>query len=127
MGDDDGDDGLRFTLPPLRLPAFTLPDRIHFLYPTPPGRNRDHAPVQVSTRTAFAVALALDLLDVLVVLFAGAAAPWLRAALGAFALAPLVGAFGVGYVWEGVAAAAGLPWLAVVPSATLLLLARLVW
>jgi hypothetical protein len=122
MADDDGDDGLGFTLPPLRLPAFTLPDHFRLVIPrTPPKHN----PVRVSARTALVAALAFDLLDALVVLLAGAAVPWPRTFVGALALAPLVGPVGLAYAWEGVAATVGLPWLAVAPSATLLVLARL--
>ncbi|WP_327051045.1 hypothetical protein [Halomicrococcus gelatinilyticus] len=122
MADDDGDDGLGFTLPPLRLPAFTLPDHLGFAFPRTPEKR---APVRVDARTVFVAALAFDLLDALVVLLAGAAVPWPRAFVGTLALAPLVGPVALAYAWEAVAATAGLPWLAVAPSATLLVLARL--
>lgn len=122
MADDDGNDGLGFTLPPIQVPPFTLPDHLGIVFPRTPEKR---APVRVDARTVLVVALAFDLLDALVVVLAGAAVPWPRAFAGTLALAPLLGPVGLAYAWEGVAATVGLPWLAVVPSATLLVLVRL--
>lgn len=127
MGEEDDDEGIGwgFSLPPIRLPPIVLPERIRFALPTTSTREPPDS-VRLPAEAVLVAALVFDVFDALVVLFAGSAAPWLRAVVGAFSLLPLVGPAGLVYLWEGAAAALGVPWVALAPSATLLLSARLI-
>lgn len=124
MADRDDDSRLRFTLPPMSLPPVTLPDRIRLILPAFERPERPSR-VRVRTRSVVAALLVLDAFDALLAL-RGSPVPWLRVVVGAVVTGVIVGPVGVAYLWEGIAVAAGAGWLAVVPSATLLLLARLV-
>jgi hypothetical protein len=128
MADRDDDSGIRFTLPPMSLPPVTLPDRIRLILPVfeRPERPERSRRVRVRTRSVVAALLVLDALDALLALN-GSPAPWLRVVVGTIVSGGVVGPVGLVYLWEGIAVTAGAGWLAVAPSATLLLLARLVW
>lgn len=126
MTERDDDSGFSFTLPPIRLPPMTLPDRVRlivpvFEHPTSPELSTR---LRVRVRTLVALALLFDVIDALFVL-RGSPAPWFRAVVGTALLFVVVGPAGVAYLWEALAVFAGVGWLAVVPSATLLLLTRL--
>ncbi|WP_227353429.1 hypothetical protein [Haladaptatus salinisoli] len=127
MADRDDDSGIRFTLPPMSLPPITLPGRIRLVFPAfeRPERPERSTKVRVRTRNVVAALLVFDALDALLAL-SGSPTPWLRAVVGTVVAGVVVGPVGLVHLWEGIAVAAGAGWLAVVPSATLLLLARLV-
>jgi len=128
MSEGDDDSGLGFTLPPMRLPPLTLPERIRLVFPLfeLPERPERSSRVRVRTKHIVAALLLFDLLDAILAVWFGSPAPWVRALVGVGLTALLVGPVSLLYLWEPLAAAVGVGWLAVVPSATLLLVARVV-
>ncbi|WP_458209675.1 hypothetical protein [Haladaptatus sp. NG-SE-30] len=130
MAEEDDDSGLGFTLPPMHLPPLTLPDRIRLIVPVfdrpeRPGRKERSSRLRVSVRSVLVALLVLDVFDAVLAL-GEPSAPWLRVVVGAIVVGWVVGPVGVAYLWEAVAVVAGVGWLAVVPSATLLFFARFV-
>ncbi|GAA0226539.1 hypothetical protein [Haladaptatus pallidirubidus] len=125
MADRDDDSGFSFTLPPMRIPPVTLPDRVRLIVPVfeRPEQPDKSTRLRVRLRTLVAFLLLFDLVDALLVL-QGSPAPWFRAVIGTALLTIVVGPVSFAYLWEGLAVFAGVGWLAVAPSATLLLLAR---
>ncbi len=126
MADRDDDSGLGFTLPPMNLPPMTFPDEIRLIVPVfnRPEQPERSARLRVRARTLVVFFLVFDIINALVVL-QGAPAPWFRAIVGTVLTAVVVGPASVVYLWEAVAVVAGVGWLTVVPSATLLVVARL--
>jgi hypothetical protein len=126
VGDDDS--GLGFTLPPMRLPPVTLPERVRLVFPLfeLPERPERSSRVRVRTKHLVAVLLLFDLLDAILAVWFGSPVPWVRALVGVGLTALLVGPVSLLYLWEPLAAVFGVGWLAVVPSATLLLFVRVV-
>lgn len=116
-----GDGGLRFRLPPIRLPETAFPADLRVRLPAPGTVRRDRLP----TRSVLVVALAFDALDAgLALAGVGPVLDWTRIAAGLGLAAALTGIYGSLYAWEAVAVALGAGWLTAVPSATLLLYAR---
>ncbi len=106
--DDDGGTRLGFTLPPIRLPRILFPEGLRFLVPewTSGGRN------------VLLAAVVLDVGDAIVVLAVGDSV--VRAFVGTAAMALLHGPFGLLYSIEALPTLFEAPWIAVVPTATLL-------
>ncbi|SIR46484.1 hypothetical protein SAMN05421858_2343 [Haladaptatus litoreus] len=126
MADRDDDSGFSFTLPPMRLPPVTFPDRVRLIVPVfeRPKEPDKSTRLRVRLRTLVAFLLLFDVVDALLVL-QGSPAPWFRAVVGTVLMTIVAGPIGSVYLWEGFAVFAGIGWLAVAPSATLLLFARL--
>jgi len=132
MGDEDAgrpredDEGFSLSLPPISLPDVRLPDRIRLVFPVPEPPERTRPRRVRTSRVLAAVALA-DALDAAAVLLGGPETlPWARAAVGTLLSALFAGFPGLLYSWELFAALGGVGWLSVAPTATLLVLARLV-
>ncbi|EFW94059.1 hypothetical protein ZOD2009_02910 [Haladaptatus paucihalophilus DX253] len=125
-GDDDS--GLGFTLPPMHLPPLSLPEQIRLVVPLFKLPERPERSSQVRVRTKYLVAalLLFDLLDAILAVGLGSPAPWLRALVGVGLTATLIGPASLLYLWEPLAVVFGVGWVTVVPSATLLLLTRVV-
>lgn len=125
---DDAPAGFSFSLPPIFLPEMRLPERIRLVFPVPDPPEKPSQPTRVrASRVLLVVALA-DGLDVTVALLAGSGAfPWARAAAGVLLSVVLVGLPGLLYAWELLAIFAGLSLLSLAPTATALVLARLLY
>ena len=119
---DEDRSGFSFTLPPLKLPNVAFPKDLRVRLPSP-----DHRRVsEVSLRNVLIVAVLVDLLDAVLLFVAGPPLlAWTRVGVGTLLAFVLVGLPGLLYAWEGVAVLAGVGWLSAVPSATALVLARL--
>lgn len=116
----DDDDGFSFELPPIRLPPL-FPADVRVLWPGGGDRPRS----RVGVRTVALACLAFDVLDALLALTVDAALVTAARTVGGALLAGvLFGPFGVAYVWEPTAALLGVGELTVVPTLSLLLLAR---
>ena len=126
--DTDADTGFSFSLPPILLPKMRLPERIRLLFPAPDPPEKPSRPTRVrASRVLLVVALA-DGLDVAVALWAGPGAlPWARAAAGTLLSVVLVGFPGLLYAWELLAILVGFGWLSFAPTATALVLVRLLY
>lgn len=125
---EDEDAGFSFSLPPIFLPEMRLPERIRLLFPAPDRPEKPSRPTQVrASRVLLVVALA-DGLDAAVALLAGPGTlPWARAAVGTLLSVVLVGFPGLLYAWELVAILGGFGLLSLAPTATALVLARLLY
>lgn len=125
LGDDDG--GLSLSLPPISLPEVRLPDRIRLVFPAPDPPERIRRPRRVRTSWVLVAVALADALDAAAVLLGGPETlPWVRAALGTLLSILFAGFPGLLYAWELFASLGGMGWLSVAPTATLLVVARLV-
>ncbi|WP_158055516.1 hypothetical protein [Halorussus halophilus] len=115
-----------FSLPPISLPDVRLPERIHLLLPIPEPATKYTPSVRLRTSWVLAIVVLLDLLDAVVGLIAGFdTLPWLRSVVGLGVSILFAGPAGLLYAWELIATVAGFGWLALAPTATLLVLGRL--
>lgn len=118
----DDSDGFSFTLPPIKLPNVAFPTDLRLRLP-PPGHDWD---TEIRPRNVLVVAVVVDLLDAALLFVAGPpVVAWVRPVAGTGLALALVGLPGLLYAWEGVAVLAGVGWLSAFPSATALVLARL--
>lgn len=113
-----------FSLPPISLPEMQFPERLRVLFPETPTKAIPS--VRLRTSWVLAIVLLLDLLDATVGLFAGfGTLPWVRGIVGLAVSVVFAGPAGLLYGWELVATLAGFGWLALAPTATLLIFGRL--
>ncbi|MCG1004052.1 MULTISPECIES: hypothetical protein [Halobacterium] len=121
MPDDRDDSGFSLKLPPIRLPSL-FPENFRILWPAP-GDGPDP---RASPRTVLAVLLLFDAADAALALTvdSGAVAA-VRIVGGALVAATAFGTLGTVYVWEAVAALAGLGELTAIPTLTALFVVRL--
>lgn len=126
--EDDSDAGFSFSLPPILLPEMRLPERIRLVFPVPDPPEKPSRPARIRTsRVVLVVALA-DGLDAALALWAGPdALLWARAAAGILLSIVLVGFPGLLYAWELLAILGGFSLLSLFPTATALVLARLLY
>jgi hypothetical protein len=125
-GSDDGG-GLGFSLPPIKLPEMTFPERIRLVFPVPDPPEKVSKPTRVRVSWVLLAVVVADALDAFAVVLAGPTAlPWTRAAAGTLASLLLVGGPGLLYAWELLAIFGGVGWLSVAPTLTLLVLAWIV-
>lgn len=107
--------GVSFELPPITFPSF-FPEDFTIRIPVPK-----------SVRTAgnpLLAAIAIDLIDVLIILTIGSAGGWLRVLLGTAVTALVFGPFGLLYGLEAIPLVGRIPILGVVPTATAVALSR---
>ena len=117
---------LGFSLPPISLPKVRLPERLSLLLPIPEPPAKDAPSVRLRTSSVLAAVALLDVLDAAVgVGFGFETLPWLRAVVGLAVSVVFAGPAGLLYGWELLATLAGFGWLALAPTATLLLVGRL--
>lgn len=121
MADDDERRSFPITLPPIRLPPLFpegrppfFPERLSVVLPAPERVRGSGNPLLA--------AVALDVVDAVVVLALGGGLA--RVVLGTLLAGALAGPIGIAYALEALPGTVGPPWLAVLPSATLLVLAR---
>lgn len=118
----DDSDGFGFTLPPIKLPSVAFPRDLQVRLPPPAHRWEGERGI----RNLLAVAVLVDLLDAALLFVAGPPLlAWGRVGVGTVLAVVLAGLPGLVYAWEGVAVLAGVGWLSGFPSATALVLARL--
>lgn len=124
MRDDEEDrDGpkLSFTLPPISVPSFRLPDRFYVILP-PKMRRRER---ESGLLSHLLLAVLVDLVDAALALAAASSGIDLARALGGVVISfLLVGAPGLFYAWEGLAVLLGFARFTALPTATLLVSAR---
>ena len=119
--------GFSFTLPPISLPQVRLPERVRLLFPIPNPPEPVSRPTRVRFSNVLLVVLLVDVLDAVVVFWAGPETlPWVRGAVGVLASVLVAGPGGLLYAWELLATLTGFGWLALAPTATALLLGRVV-
>lgn len=118
---DDGDGGLRFWLPPIKLPDAVFPSDLRVRLPAPGVERR----VALSGTRLLVAALAFDAFDAAFALWAAdPVVVWVRVLAGIGVAALATGVYATLYAWEAAAVAAGLSALTAFPSLTALLLLR---
>jgi hypothetical protein len=124
--DRDDETGFRFSLPPMVLPEMRLPERIRLVVPIPDPPEKVSRPTKVRISWVLLAVVLADALDAAVVLAAGPETLlWVRATIGLVAAVALVGGPGLLYAGELLAALGGFGWLALAPTLTVLVLARI--
>jgi hypothetical protein len=119
-GDDASDSSFSFTLPPIRLPPF-FPEDFRLLWPA--AGEKLHG--RVSRRVVLGALVAFDLLDAfLATTTDSAVVAGARVVGGALVAATTFGTVGVAYVWEAGAVLVGGGEVTVLPTLTVLLIAR---
>jgi hypothetical protein len=127
---DDGSGLARlgFSLPPISLPEMHLPERIRLVVPIPDPPEKVSRPTRVRASWVLLAVTLADVLDALVVAWAGPTAlVWVRAALGTLAAVVLVGGPGLLYAWELLVILGGFGLVSVAPTLTVLVLARMLF
>ena len=123
--DDESDEGFSLSLPPVSLPEMRLPERIRLVFPVPDPPEKQR-PMRVRTANVLLAAVAVDALDAAAVaLFGPETLPWARAAAGTLVSILFVGFPGLLYPWELLAILTGFGPLSLAPTATALVLARM--
>jgi hypothetical protein len=122
----DETEGLGFSLPPIKLPEVKFPDRIRLVFPIPEPPEKVSKPTRIKVSQVLLAVVLVDALDALAVLLVGPTTlPWVRATAGTLLSILFAGPLGLLYPWELLAIVGGAGWLALAPTLTLLVLARM--